>query len=175
MAGVSYQVKAEGLDEINRSLAVLADRFGDLTPLMQTIGMLGEVDTQDNFGGEHAPDGTPWPPSNRARETGGKTLQDSRRLYKSITHRADARSAEWGTNVIYARRHNEGWSGTEQVASHKRTMRQVFGVRLAEPIEVTVGAFSRTANTPRRQFIGLSPSLREDIADAVETYAGLPS
>jgi phage gpG-like protein len=51
-------------------------------------------------------------------------------------------------------------------------MRQVFGVRLASPIEVTVGAFTRSVNTPARPFIGLSPDGRGDILDAVENYVG---
>lgn len=180
MTGASFRVEAKGAAEIEQRLAALAARLGDLTPLMRIIGQLGETDTQDNFEGEHAPDGTPWPPSIRVRKTAvgdtgpvrpsGKTLQLSRRLYKSISWRADARSAEWGTNVIYAGRHQNGFHGTEQVASHKRTMRQVFGVKLAEPIEVTVGAFSRKANTPARPFLGLSKTLKEDILAESEDY-----
>ncbi|PKP93192.1 MAG: hypothetical protein CVT77_06575 [Alphaproteobacteria bacterium HGW-Alphaproteobacteria-16] len=172
MAGASFQIRVEGQDAVETRLALLAEKFGDLTPLMETIGMILEVDAQDNFAGEHTPAGIPWPPSIRAMEQGGKTLQDSRRLFLSLTHRATARTAEVGTNVIYAARHNNGFSGTEQVGSHKRIMRQVFGVRLAEPIEVTVGAFTRKANTPAREFLGMSADAREDIADQIATYVG---
>ncbi|WP_052507987.1 phage virion morphogenesis protein [Sphingomonas hengshuiensis] len=180
MAGASFSVHAEGVAAVEARLARLAAKLGDLSPLMDTIGALGETHTQDNFEGQHTPDGVPWAPSNRVRRTAvgaagpqrmtGKTLQDSRRLYLSITHRSTARSAEWGSNVAYARRHNDGFDGTEAVASHKRTMRQAFGVALAEPIEVVVGAFSRKANTPARTFLGLSAELIGDIEDASEHY-----
>ena len=45
----------------------------------------------------------PWQKSKRAIRDGGKTLQDSGRLYRSITPRSDATSAVVGTNVVYAR------------------------------------------------------------------------
>ena len=172
MAGADFRISIEGDEAINASLARLAARFGNLTPLMDTIGMILEVDAEDNFEGEHTPAGLPWPKSLRVLEHGGKTLQLSRRLRLSITHRATASSVEVGTNVVYASRHQQGFHGPEQVASHKRTMRSVFGVKLLEPIEVTVGAFTRQANTPARPFLGMSAGAREDIEAAVAEYAG---
>ncbi len=169
---IGMRITTEGQDAINARLALLADRFGDLQPLMETIGMLTEVDIQDNFERERSPEGVPWKPSQRAIRDGGKTLQDSRRLFLSLTSRATGRSVETGTNVIYAARHHGGFWGSERVASHKRTMRQVFGVRLASPIEVTVGAFTRDVNLPARPFIGLSADGRGDIMDAAENYVG---
>lgn len=169
---IGMRITTEGQDAINARLALLADRFGDLQPLMETIGMLTEVDIQENFAAERSPEGVPWRPSQRALREGGKTLQDSRRLFLSIQSRATARSVETGTNVIYAARQHAGFSGSERVASHKRTMRQVFGVRLASPIEVAVGAFTRQVNTPARAFVGLSVDGRGDIMDAVENYVG---
>lgn len=173
MAGDSFSLRVEGQDDIERKLAVLHGRLGDLTPLMDIIGMVLEVDAQDNFEGEHSPAGVPWLKSQRAKETGGKTLQDSRRLFLSLTHRSGATFAEVGTNVIYARRHNQGWSGTEKVASHKRVMQSVFGVKLADPITVTVKAHSRKANTPKREFLGMSAGAREDIFGHVADYLGV--
>jgi phage virion morphogenesis protein len=172
MTGAGIRISVEGEAAIEARLSLLAARFGDLTPLMEIIGMTLEVDAHDNFEGEHSPAGVPWPKSQRAIRDGGKTLQDTRRLFKSISYRADARSVEVGTNVIYGARHQYGFSGTERVASHKRTMRQVFGMRLASPIEVTVGAFDRKVNTPARPFLGMSADARADIMDAVESYVG---
>ncbi len=166
----SFSLRVTGQDEVETFLAGLLGRVDDLAPLMDTIGMILEVDAQDNFLGEHSPAGVPWKKSHRAKESGGKTLQDSRRLFLSLTHRSTATMAEVGTNVIYARRHNQGWSGTEQVAAHKRTMRMAFGVKLAEPKEVMVKAFSRQANTPQREFLGMSIGAREDILGQAEDY-----
>jgi phage gpG-like protein len=177
----AFTLRVDGQDAIERDLAGLHARLGDLTPLMDTIGMILEIDAQDNFTGEHSPDGVPWIKSARVvvgkagpQRPTGKTLQDTRRLFLSLTHRSTATTAEVGTNVVYARRHNQGWSGVEQVAAHKRVMKAAFGVKLEEPITVKVKAHSRKANTPRRQFLGLSLHAREDIADAVETYVVAP-
>jgi phage gpG-like protein len=170
MAGADMSLTLRGLVEVEQRLARLADQLGDLTPLMDILGMEIEVDIEENFEGEHSPAGIPWPKSGRARETGGKTLTDTRRLRGSMTHNASARSVEIGTNVVYARRHNDGFSGTEQIASHKRTMRSVFGVELAEPIIATVKAHSRKANTPQREFIGVSADGLEGIRGHVADY-----
>lgn len=168
----SFTLRVEGQDQVERALFALIGKVADMTPLMDIIGTYLESDVADNFTGEHSPAGVPWPKSQRAIETGGKTLQDSRRLFQSITHRADARSVEVGTNVVYARRHNQGWNGTEQIASHRRVMREVFGVKLAEPITVTVKAHSRKANTPKREFLGMSPGVQQDILGHIADYLG---
>lgn len=172
MAGADFSVRVDGHDVLEKRLAVAAAGVGDLSPLMDTIGTILETDAHDNFIGQHSPDGVPWPPSIRVLEHGGKTLQLSRRLFQSLTHRSGRDFAEVGTNVAYANRHQQGFNGAEQVASHKRTMREVFGVQLAEPIEVMVGAFTRQANTPKREFLGLSAGAREDIEAAVADHVG---
>ncbi|WIA55478.1 phage virion morphogenesis protein [Sphingobium sp. WTD-1] len=172
MAGAGMSLSIDGLVEVQRDLSLLLDRLGDLTPLMDILGMEIEVDIEENFDGEHSPAGIPWDKSQRAIATGGKTLTDSRRLRGSITHVASRTRVEAGTNVVYARRHNDGWSSVEQVASHKRVMREVFGVTLAEPITVTVKAHRRKASTPQRQFIGLSSDGMEGVRGHVADYLG---
>ncbi|MEO6217758.1 MAG: phage virion morphogenesis protein [Sphingomonas sp.] len=175
MSGASFDIRVDGLRQVERELAMLSAKFGDLSPLMDNIGAAFESDTADNFAGEHDPDGVPWKPSQRVVDHGGKTLQypGSSRLKLSVTHTFTSHSTEVGTNVVYARRHNDGFHGTEQIASHKRVMREVFGVRLAEPIEVTVGAFSRKGNTPKRTFLGLSAGMIDEIAGLTADYVGV--
>jgi phage gpG-like protein len=84
------------------------------------------------------------------------------RLRRSINHRllesADTIQSRVGTNVSYGRRHELGFKGAEQVKQHLRKIKQAFGRPIA-PTVVTVGAFTRTANTPARPF--LQPSLAE--------------
>lgn len=175
MAGAGLTLTLEGLADVERRLARVADQLGDLSPLMDILGTSIESDIHENFKGEHSPAGVPWPKSQRAMATGGKTLTDTAILRNSITHNAGPRSVEVGTNVVYARRHDQGFDGTEQIASHKRTMRSVFGVALAEPITVTVKAHSRKAKTPQRQFIGISrdgeAEIRGQVADWLELEA----
>lgn len=152
----SFQIRAEGLAPFERQLALLLAAMGDLTPLMDEIGQYGVTSTIDRFDEGVDPQGTPWIPSLRAAETGGKTLVDKALLRNSMTHRAGRDQVEWGTNVKYAARHNQGFSGTETVSQHMRTMREAFGQRLSQPIDVVIPSFQRNANTPKRQFLGLS-------------------
>jgi phage virion morphogenesis protein len=166
----SFRLRAEGQDAIEHRLAYILSRLGNLEPLMQDIGAQLESSTADNFKGEHSPAGVPWKKSVRAIRDGGKTLQNSRRLALSIVSRTSDASVEVGTNVIYARRHNQGFSGTEQIAAHRRVMTQVFGIKLKEPKTVNVKAFSRKGNTPQRQFLGLGPHDAADIEALAATY-----
>ena len=169
----SIGVRVDGDDEIEAALARLARRASDLTPLFRKIGAQLESSTADNFSGGHEPSGKPWLKSRRAIETGGKTLMDHRHLMQSIGYVADEQSVEVGTNKVYAARHNQGHSGNESVQAHRRVMSQVFGVKLAKPISVNVKAFTRKANTPKRQFLGIGPHDREDIVRFAEEFFGM--
>lgn len=51
MAGASFQISIEGEEALEKRLAMLADCFGDLTPLMDIIGTVLENDTAENFAG----------------------------------------------------------------------------------------------------------------------------
>ena len=64
---------------------------------------------QECFAHERAPDGTPWLKSQRAIRDGGKTLQDTRRLYNSLATKVLSSTAfRLFTNVVYAAIHNNG-------------------------------------------------------------------
>ncbi len=161
----SFIIRSTGQAAIERTLAHLLAAMGDLTPLMDDIGQYGVTSTIDRFDEGVDPAGVPWIPSARAVAEGGKTLIDNAHLRNSMTHKADRDQVAWGTNIKYARRHNQGFTGTETVGSFKRTKSQVFGQKLREPIEVVIPSFTRKANTPKRQFLGLS------IADVAEIEA----
>lgn len=105
MAGVSVKVDAEGVRKLlNRAL----DSTHNLSMPMRLIGALLVKSTQDNFQAGTAPDGTPWPPSARARKEGGKTLIKTGRLLASVNYQATAQSVEVGSNAIYAAIHQLG-------------------------------------------------------------------
>lgn len=57
-----------------------------------------------------------------------------------------------GSNVEYAPRIEMGFSGTEEVKAHTRTITQAWGRRIA-PRDVQVSAFTRTANAPAYPFL----------------------
>jgi phage gpG-like protein len=175
MGGADFHVSLAGQSEIEQRLALIASRLGDLTPLMDTFGQTIETDIEDNFDGEHSPEGVSWQPSIRVIEHGGKTGQHSRMMRLSVARRVTARSVEVGTNKAYAGRFHAGFRGPEQVKSHTRTIREAFGIRLAEPREVAVRAFTRQANQVARPFVGASAAAQAEMLALAEDYVGAES
>lgn len=122
----------------------------------------------------------PWK-KRRARNRAGRAiLVKSGRLRRSIRiTKIQAGTIVVGTDVPYARAHNEGFRGTVQVAAHTRnkytktkeltgkltklgkartkTVKRVTG-------SVQVKAHTKRMNLPRRQFMGESPYLKTIIS-----------
>jgi phage virion morphogenesis protein len=86
--------------------------------LMHRIGRAVHGDTLLRFRAAKAPDGTPWLPLKTRR---GQALRDTGRLQRSITWEATDTQATIGTNVVYARAHNQGIPG-------KLPQRQFIGI-----------------------------------------------
>lgn len=97
---------------VQQVLAQLAARSNDLTPAMDEIGGMLVASVQSRFERAAGPDGAAWPPLSAAtllrRGAGARPLRHTGRLYGSITHRADRRQVEVGSNVIYAAIHQLG-------------------------------------------------------------------
>ena len=76
------------------------------------------------------------------------------RLKTSITGRVspDGFSAVVGSHVEYAPRLEMGFSGSETVKAHTRTITQAWG-RSIDPRQVSVRSFDRNANTPAYPFL----------------------
>lgn len=158
MAGDMISITAADLP----ALAAFAGQLGtiDTLPLMERIGTIGEHHVSLNFEGEHDPDGLPWAPSFRVRTQGGKTLSKYGHLSDSVMSNASADAAEIGTNMIYARIHNQG------------------GVIQGNPLLRFKGAFGwasvESVTMPKRQFIGWGRDALDDVeAEAEEFLAGL--
>ena len=105
MAGVRIRVRVDDA-EVRAALGRLAQPLDRRT--WARVGQTLVSSTLDRFESGTAPDGVPWRPSKRARETGGQTLVDTSRLRDSITFRASADGVEVGTNVVYAAIHQFG-------------------------------------------------------------------
>lgn len=145
----------------------LADRFEaagesarDKSELMDRIGMAMEASTQDNFEGEHAPDGTPWAPSLRAKLDGGKTLTDSGRLSDSVTHRSTSDSVEIGSNLIYAGVHQDG-ATIHAKSSRGLAFQLPGGLGLRRPQQVII---------PQRQFLGIGNDDEQTIVELADDW-----
>ena len=157
---MDVRLHIDGLSPLEQNLGKLAGRFGNILPLMERLGMIAESGVMDYFEEERGPDGKRWEPSIRARETGGKTLTDSARLKLSITHRASARMMEVGTNVKYARPHQEG--ATIRGKNGKLTFKLPGGLGFRSVDEVRL---------PARPFLGFSTDMIGDMEAEAESYA----
>lgn len=170
MSGASIDFSVVGAREIERELLALVNAGEDLTEFNDALGLVLESNTIDRFDRETDPAGAKWEKSQRAIDEGGKTLTDSARLKSSIAYEADGKSIRVGTNVIYARIHQEGFSGTQRVGTHKRSMSMAFGLKLPSPIEVIVPAFERSMKMPVRAFLGFGPEDESDARALVTEY-----
>lgn len=92
--------------DVQKGLADIRSRGGNLKPLMQDIGEEMARVVERNFAVGGRPEA--WPASARSRRDAGKPLSDTGRLRRSITVESDRTSAQVGTNVKYARIHQFG-------------------------------------------------------------------
>ncbi len=115
-----------------------------------------------------------WPKRNPGtkNDTGRKILVKTGRLKRSIRKiSTGALSATFGTDVPYARAHNDGFTGTVNVRQHQRA--KLGKVKMStgksgKPFKTvnritgmgTVKAHQRRMKLPRRRFIGYSPVLQ---------------
>lgn len=137
----------------------LARRMRDLTPVMDAIGSVLEEGVERRFDAQIAPDGTPWPPSIRARLVHGQTLTDTARLRRSITHEASRDRVEVGTNVVYAAPHQFG--ATIRPKKAKALVFQIPGVGWVTAQEVTI---------PARPFLGVDQADAAEIVGTIEDF-----
>lgn len=156
-------VTIDGLVRAQATLGELLRRTGDLGPLMDRIGAYGEESTVHRFETETGPDGRRWAPSLRARATGGQTLTDKGILKGSIGWRADRDSAEWGTNVLYARTHQEG--ATIRAKGEGGLAFSIPGIGFRRPHEVVI---------PARPFLGVDGDDQDEIDALVRDWISEP-
>lgn len=143
----------ELLPAIERALLALAD----FTPAMDEISELMARQVGQRFNSGEAPDGTPWKPSQRALEDGGKTLIDTRPLLNSITRDHDSFSAVVGTNIHYAAIHQAGGTIRPRPDGGKKALNTPFGPRAS----VTM---------PARPFLGFGADDARDINDIIANH-----
>ncbi|MCL2064040.1 MAG: phage virion morphogenesis protein [Candidatus Cloacimonetes bacterium] len=101
-----------------------------------------------------------WKPSKRAMQMikgkTGKTLVDKGILRNSIKYNITNKTIKIGTNVFYARIHNEGGKHTftQNVRSHLRTITKAWGKSIS-PKKIDVRSHQRTltVDMPQRRFL----------------------
>jgi len=164
MAGVTFRIDIDDA-AVRDGLRDLRAAAADLTPAMTEIGVAMVANTLFRFEDEEAPDGTPWQASIRAIATGGKTLTDRGHLRDSITFRAEPDAVTVGSNVRYARIHQQG--GTIQA----KTARGLI-FRLPAGAGANKPEFRRkqSVTLPARPYLGVSAADQEDITDALRRH-----
>lgn len=115
-----------------------------------------------------------WP--KRKRSNGRKrdnraVLVDSGRLKKSVRKTfASQEKIIIGTDVPYAQVHNEGFKGTVKVKAHTRRRTSGRSRDRSQDSEYEVKAHSRKVDIPKRQFIGESKVLTEQIEKTIQEH-----
>ncbi len=99
--------------------------------------------SMEAFEGEKDPEtGKPWPKSNRAENTGGKTLLDKGNLRASIAYNIIRDGVEAGTPLLYGRIHMTG----EVIRAKKDYMTFKIGNQFVRKKELRI---------PQRRFLGV--------------------
>lgn len=165
--------------EVTRTLDRLARKVADLRPVMREISFVMLEAVHENFASEGRPN--PWKKSRRAKRGGGETLQDTKRLWRSISARSDASSAMVGTNVVYAAAHHFGFKGrvTAHVAAHRRKVKsrdQKQGRKKTASGVSFVRAHTRVMdiNLPARPFLVLADDDTRRIVERMKKYLERP-
>jgi phage gpG-like protein len=81
-------------------------------------------------------------------------------------------TGEVATNIEYAGVHEFGYSGSQSVKAHLRTIKQAFGRPLKSPVTQNVSAHSRHVNFPERSFMRtalneMEPQIRAQFESAL--------
>lgn len=129
---------------------------GNMLPAMREISRYMKTSTQLRFRNQQAPSGQRWFQSAAARKRAGQTLRDTNRLYRSLTASAGPNFAQLGTNVVYARVHQEGFNQPVNVRPHRRMVKgrnKAGGVSVKR---VPVRGFARMMFVARREYLGFS-------------------
>jgi phage virion morphogenesis protein len=154
-----------GKEETLAILGQAAEHYGHPRPLFDAIGGALVVSTQQRFEEEKEPGGDRWPASYRAMADGGKTLTDSGRLVRSITHNATDDGVEVGTDVIYAAIQQLG--GIVR-AKTKKGLRFRVGGRNGSWVT------KQSVFIPARPFLGLDAEDEKDIRAISEQWIAKP-
>lgn len=170
--------------------------------VLPVVAQMAVSDVKKNFAGGHAPNGAPWKALAHGRPSGGsaKPLRDKGLLMASVTGRAITDGVAVGSNLAYARLHNEGGTVTakrtkflaipltkevSRAGSPRRFPSKLVSVIgkggksgvLIDPVKnVAHYALTKSVRIPKREFLGFSAGLLNRVgrlvADEIIKNAG---
>lgn len=153
MTGVRIEIRPEGIDEALAALGQAAARAEKPRDMWDDVGGALATSTRYRFETETDPEGNPWAPSLRKLVAGGHTLTMNSHLVSSITHEPSDTGVAVGTNIPYARPHQEGMTIRAKTSKGLRFRSLGNGGWVTKP-EVTL---------PRRAFLGLDEDDKAEI------------
>lgn len=159
-------IKTDGADAVRAYLNKIAERAGNMRPIMRAIGDRVAEQTKMRFQkGGPAPDGTPWKPPKTPNPKRLRTLTVSGHLRDSIRYQLIGNNAvAIGTNKIYAAIHQFGGrtSAHDIVPVRKKALKTPFGLfkKVRHPGSVI----------PARPFLGLSRSDSDEIVGIINEW-----
>jgi len=82
-----------------------------------------------------------------------------------------------GTNVVYAKFHEYGFNGEQNIKEHLRTIKMAFGKPLEKPKIVTIKAHQRKVSYPEHSFLRaamaeMSDEIRFSISEGIKEAIG---
>ena len=173
MDGVALRSTVQDYEGLGGALQRLRALGQSPRLIFEGIATYGEASTRLRFKTQAGPDGVKWKPSERVKQHGGQTLQHTARLLRSISNRAGASYAEWGSNVAYARIHQLG--GKIERHAHSGWVRLRVNARgqlLRQPGHEHLAVFARAThkravtrrhttaayviNMPARPYLGIN-------------------
>lgn len=144
---------------LDAALGQAAQKLGNTQALMESIGDALVSGTLKRFDAEEDPQGRKWEPSGRASEEGGQTLTNIGRLRDSIDRVATPDKVMVGSNLAYARIHQEGGTITPKTAK-----KLVFTGRGGKKVAVD------KVTIPARPYLGVSEDDMDDVKAAMTKF-----
>lgn len=172
-----YEIKYD-ITEFERGLGELIRRMEHREPLMREIAAAMGDAVEENFANEGRPAWMGWSPAYAKKRAGGKILQKSGRLASSIVQNSDNESATVGTNVVYARIHQEGGTikrkARNQALHFRQNKRGEVGNRFVKKSRAnfiqTVAVGAHTITMPARPFLHLAEQDIDEMENTAERY-----
>lgn len=174
---MSYAIQYD-IGDFERSLGDLIKKLEHREPLMREMAAAIGDAVEENFAQQGRPAWMGWSPAYARKRHGGKILQKSGRLAASITQYSTNDEATVGTNVKYARIHQEGGEISIAARSQKAYYRQnkdgSLNHRFAKKSQAnfeqwnTIGAYK--IKMPARPFLHLTEDDVERMENTAEQY-----
>lgn len=161
----------------SQRLRELMDALTRKTPMYDAIGDMMINWADENFRGQHAPNGTPWqvltPATIRARMKRGRAqisiLRETGLLRGSLNHVASEQGVSVGSSSIYGAIHQFGGTIDKKAGSRWMAGRR-FAKRDKAPDGAEVAIRAHTITIPARPYIGVSKDQEGIIAEEVEDW-----